>query len=144
MLWKSDNTGQCRLKKVTKTALEITPQERSAYCTAAAVQRRKESRNPQLEKRWHQAQDIVRQAADILRKKFSTGRIILFGSAVRQSLYTSYSDIDLAVFGLPPERFYAAVAAVTGLSTDIRIDLVDAEQCSVALRQVIEREGVEL
>jgi len=129
---------------VAKTALEITPQQRFSYSTSAAIRRRKGSTNPQLEERWHQAQYIARQAADVLRKRFLTRRIILFGSAVRQSLYTSCSDIDLAVFGLPPERFYAAVAAVTGLSTDIRIDLVDAEQCSVAVRQVIEREGVEL
>ena len=32
--------------------------------------------------------------------------------------YSVWSDIDLAAWGIPPERFFAAVAAMTGLSAD--------------------------
>ena len=60
------------------------------------------------------------------------------------SSFTRWSDVDIAVWGVPPERFYAAVAAVTGLHADIPVDLVDAEQCSEDLKEAIEREGVGL
>lgn len=59
-------------------------------------------------------------------------------------MFTRWSDVDLAAWGVAPERFYAAVAAVTSLRADIPVDLVDAEQCSEDLKLAIEREGVEL
>ncbi|MEJ2349179.1 MAG: hypothetical protein P8Y03_05300 [Anaerolineales bacterium] len=43
-----------------------------------------------------------------------------------------------------PYQFYAAVAAVTSLSPEIKIDLVDLDSCHSELRTVIEQEGVEL
>jgi predicted nucleotidyltransferase len=58
--------------------------------------------------------------------------------------FTLWSDIDLAAWGIPPERFYDAVAAITGLSPAFRIDLVDPDACRSALRATVEREGIEL
>ena len=129
---------------MAKTALEITPEERLTYRPCAAIQRREGTGNRLAEERWHRAQLLARQAAKRLREQFAARRVILFGSAVRQPWFTPWSDVDLAVWGLPPERFYAAVASVTGLSDEIRIDLVDPEQCSLALRTTIEREGMEV
>ncbi len=65
-------------------------------------------------------------------------RVLLFGSAVWCASFTPWSDVDLAAWGIPPERFYAAVAAVTGLSADIKVDLVDPEDCRPALRAHID------
>jgi hypothetical protein len=42
------------------------------------------------------------------------------------------------------DQFYAAVAAVTGLRSEIKIDLVDLESCNSELRAVIEQEGIAL
>jgi hypothetical protein len=41
-----------------------------------------------------------------------------------------WSDIDLAVWGIPAAAFYEAVAAVTGLDAEFCIDLLDPESCS--------------
>ena len=71
-------------------------------------------------------------------------RVLLFGSAVRQNWFTPWSDIDLAAWGIPAERFYTAVAAVTELNAEIQLDLVDAEHCSPVLRSIIERDGLKL
>jgi uncharacterized protein len=83
-----------------------------------------------------------------LPKKYRTPlvprRVVLFGSAVDHSSFTRWSDVDLAVWGVPPARFYEAVAAVTSIHVDIPVDLVDAEQCSADLQEVIAREGVGL
>jgi len=129
---------------MAKTALDITGDEWLAYDMGAAVRRRQASVDPQAQERWQQAQQLAREAAQRLRGQFGARRVVLFGSAVERSSFTRWSDVDLAVWGVPPEQFYAAVAAVTGLHADIPVDLVDAEQCSEDLKEAIKREGVEL
>ncbi len=129
---------------MAKTALEITGDQALAYHMGAAVRRRQASMDHQVQGRWHRARQLAREAAQRLREQFGARRVVLFGSAAERSLFTPWSDVDLAVWGVAPERFYAAVAAVTGLSTDIRVDLVDAERCSADLQQAIEQEGMEL
>ncbi|MBN1359622.1 MAG: nucleotidyltransferase domain-containing protein [Sedimentisphaerales bacterium] len=129
---------------MAKTALEMTKEQLAAYHTGAAVRRREVLLQPQTQARWEQAQRLARQAAQRLREEFGVRRVVLFGSALRRPSFTPWSDVDLAAWGLPPERFYAAVAAVTSLSTEIAVDLVDPDRCPAALRTVIEREGVEL
>lgn len=131
-------------KTVAKTALDMTEDQWLAYDTGAAVRRRRTSVDPRAQERWQQAQQLAREAARRLREEFGARRVVLFGSAVEQSSFTKWSDVDLAVWGVPPERFYAAVAAVTGLCVDIHVDLMDAEQCSESLKETIEREGVGL
>jgi predicted nucleotidyltransferase len=129
---------------MAKTALDITGDEWLAYDMGAAVRRRQASVDPQAQERWRQAQQLARDAARCLREKFGARRVVLFGSGVERSSFTQWSDVDLAVWGVPPEQFYAAVAAVTSLSTEIAVDVVDPGQCPAALQTVIEREGIEL
>ena len=92
---------------------------------------------------------LARQAAKIFYEEFGAVRVLLFGSAVRHASFTPWSDVDLAAWGIPPERFYAAVAAVSGLSADIKVDLVDPEDCCPALwaniaHGAVERSGTDL
>jgi len=129
---------------MAKTALELTPEEKLAYRPREAIERRQEAENHQGEERWQQAQQLARQAARVLYEEFGAVRVLLFGSAVRRTSFTPWSDVDLAAWGIPPERFYAAVAAVTGLSADMRVDLVDPGDCRPALRANIAHGGVEL
>ena len=129
---------------MAKTALELTPEEKLAYRPREAIERRQEAENHQGEERWQPAQRLARQAAQVLYAEFGAVRVLLFGSAVRRASFTPWSDVDLAAWGIPPERFYAAVAAVTGLSTDIKVDLVDPGDCRPALRAHIAHGGVEL
>ncbi|MCU0913232.1 MAG: nucleotidyltransferase domain-containing protein [Planctomycetes bacterium] len=129
---------------MAKTALDLTEDEWRAYDPGAAVRRRQATVDPQVERRWQQAQQLARDAAQRLRDQFGARRVLLFGSAAERSSFTRWSDVDLAAWGIPPERFYAAVAAVTSFRVDIPVDLVDAEQCSEDLKKIIAQEGVEL
>ena len=52
--------------------------------------------------------------------------------------------MDLAAWGIKPERFYAAVAAMTDMGANIKIDLVDPNDCSPEFQFGIEEYGVEL
>jgi len=91
-----------------------------------------------------QAWEVARRAARLLREKYEATRVVLFGSLAHEAWFTPDSDIDLAAWGIPAERFYRAVAEVTGMSPIFKIDLVDGETCRASLRAVLEREGVEL
>ncbi len=52
--------------------------------------------------------------------------VYLFGSAARGEMHPG-SDIDMAVSGLPPERFFRAMANAHGM-LDCELDLVDLDE----------------
>jgi predicted nucleotidyltransferase len=129
---------------MSRTALELSRREWQQYRPADLAVRHKWQRDEALKSRWQAAQRLAQQAAQLLRTEFEAQTVILFGSATQRSLFTPWSDVDLAVEGVSPSRFYAAVAAVTGLSTMFKVDLVDLETCPAHLRQEIEQHGMAL
>lgn len=129
---------------IPRTALDMPVEEWKAYRPIQAILRRQLEIRSQLDRRYKRAMRLARQAAVLLRQDFGARRVALFGSLASRSSFTLWSDIDLAVWGIPAERFYAAVAAVTGLSAEFKIDLVDAEACKASLRSAIDQQGVDL
>lgn len=129
---------------MARTALELTPQEWRAYQPGKFAGAQPTSRTATDDRRRRRAWRIARQAAQLLRQRYHATKVVLFGSLAHDAWFTSWSDIDLAAWGIPPEQFYSAVAAVTELSATFKIDLVDADACRPSLRTVIEREGIEL
>jgi len=125
-----------------RTALELSKEEWRTYRPIPAIRQRQSAAMPQLERRRKHALRVARQAAEMLRSSFGATRVVLFGSLARHGEFTLWSDIDLAVFGIPAERFFAAVAAVTGISSIFRVDLVDAETCQASLRAALDQEGM--
>jgi len=123
---------------MTKTALALTAEEWRTYRPGAKTD------DAQVAERWERAWKIAHTAASLLREKFRAKRVVVFGSLVRRTWFTPWSDIDLAAWGIPPDAFYRAVAFVTGLSPEFEVDLVSSEDCRPALRQVIEGEGIDL
>ncbi len=127
-----------------RTALDIPIEEWKAYRPIAAILQRQSATQTQRERRRKRAMRLARQAAALLRAEFGARDVILFGSLARPGGFMLWSDIDLAVFGVPADRFYAAVAAITSLSAEFKVDLVDAEACRPSLREVIDRDGMAL
>jgi len=121
-----------------KTALQLTPQQWQAYCPGRHLD------ETQIAERWGQARKLASRAAALLRERFGATRVVAFGSVTRSAWFTPWSDVDLAVWGLPPSRFYRAVAALAGLSAEFEVDLVDGEECRPALREAIAKEGIDL
>jgi predicted nucleotidyltransferase len=129
---------------MARTALELTPEELKKYHPAAAIAQRKCEVDPKLDARWERARQVAHDASELLRGEFSATKVLLFGSLVHRSWFTPWSDIDLAAWGILPERFFSAVAAVTSISEEFGIDLVDPETCRPTLLEIIEREGIEI
>jgi len=88
------------------------------------------------------ALQAAQRAADILVERYGVRKVVLFGSlAWRQPDPTS--DIDLAVEGLAPERFFRADAELAR-DIPIPVDLKLLSECPPMLRRRIEEEGVVL
>lgn len=121
-----------------KTALEMNIGEWQQYRPFHT--RKKSALETQ---RSSEARRLAETLAIELRERFGAEQVTLFGSLARGEL-TDRSDIDLAVWGIPPQKFYRAVAFVSGFSAHWRIDLVDGDDCSSSLLRSIEQEGIAL
>ena len=125
------------------TALEMKPEEWRRYKPAKNIAARL-SQIESIEKRRTKAVGVAKQAAVILRQQFGAKKVVIFGSLARKEDFTSWSDIDLAAWGIATDDFYLAVAAVTGLSFDFQIDLVDPTICRDTIKSIIQRHGIEI
>lgn len=122
---------------MTTTVRELTPTELQRF---DPTRRFGEGLAPQRrEKAWAKLPEL----RDVLQKQFGAMRVVVFGSLAVPDTFTHWSDIDLAVWGIAPDRLYEAVAVLNDLSPGIKVDLVDAERChSIALKQIIQEEGI--
>ena len=123
---------------MAKTVLDLTTEELRSY------QPGREPNVLEVTKRWEQGWETARRAARLLREEFGATRVVAFGSLIHRDWFTPWSDIDLAAWGIPAEQFYRAVAAVTSISPDFEVNLVDPKDCRPAVRKVFEREGLDL
>jgi predicted nucleotidyltransferase len=96
----------------------------------------------QRSSRQAEAWRVVRRAARRLRRQAGVRRVLVFGSLVRGKLHEQ-SDIDLAVEGLDPRRYFEALAQVQDLGP-FEVQLAPLEHCRPHIRAAILREGVEL
>jgi predicted nucleotidyltransferase len=123
-------------------SLELTPEALAAY--RATAQRRWEEEQRERARREERAWALARQAAVLLRKQFGATRIVVFGSLVRQGMFTLWSDVDIAAWGIQPQDTLRAIGAVFDLDAGIQVNLVDVNTTSSELFNAIEQEGVEL
>ena len=89
------------------------------------------------------ARDTAGALAKALKERFHASKVMLFGSLTRTD-FSLWSDIDLAVWGIPSADYFKAVAYASGYSSVFKVDLIDAEDCSQSLLQHITRNGIEL
>ena len=126
------------------TALELTstgwkryleaPRRRPAPPKTTAAERRTRERLLAL----------VRQAAGLLKSRFGVRRVVLFGSLADEVWFRADSDVDLAVEGLSAEDYWDAWRLVEDVIRERPVDLIEIEGAGEALRQMIERYGIEL
>ncbi len=96
----------------------------------------------EVDKRYEEAWKEIGKLAGVLREKYKAEKVIVFGSLIDKERFHKYSDIDLAVKGIPDDKFYKAYGEITGLSNDFHVDLVDINDCKESLFEVIKKEGI--
>lgn len=121
-----------------KRAMDISQATYRQYHPFASRQKQ-----PFPEEKRQEALQVATEIARELHTTFGATKVVLFGSLARGQ-FSFRSDVDLAVWGIPPALFYRAVAFVTGYSTSWSIDLIDAAEAPPNLLQNIEKEGLEL
>jgi len=81
----------------------------------------------------------VRKALEELEARIPFRRAFIFGSLVRPGAFHEDSDVDIALEGLPPERFWEAAAHLSEI-LEREVDVLPLEE--VRFREKIEREGL--
>ena len=129
---------------MAKTAFDLSPKERRAYKPDKMIKLRTIEEKRKIKNRFQEGWILARKASKLLKSEFAAEKVFVFGSLLHESSFTLWSDIDLSASGIAADNYYAAVAAVSDLSSSTRIDLVDMESCRPSLRDTISMEGVEL
>jgi len=127
-------------KIMIKTAKDLTLEEIKEY--RKSLKKREEKKKEYLFQRYQEAWSVAKVASKLLYSKYHAKKIIIFGSLKDVLYFNKWSDIDLAVWGIPPEMYFKAVAEIISLSSKFRIDIVDPEDCNDSLKKVIEKEGI--
>lgn len=76
----------------------------------------------------------------VLVREFGASRIYLFGSLTKKDQFHERSDIDLAVQGIAPERFFKAWATACS-GSNVPIELVDLDEVGELMRKLILKYG---
>ena len=125
------------------TALEMKPEEWRKFKPGRKIATRA-AQSKYIEERRAKGLELAKKASFLLRQRYGAKRVVVFGSLTRKKVFSFWSDIDLAAWGIAPDRFFSAVAAVTGLSPDFKIDLVEPDTCREAMRDSIQKHGIEI
>ena len=125
-----------------RTAKDLTPEEIREY--QKFLTKREEKKKEYLLQRYQEAWSVAKEAAKLLYNKYHAKKIVVFGSLKGPFYFNKWSDIDLAVWGIPPEMYFKAVAEVISLSSKFKIDIIDPEDCNDSLRKMIEKEGIKI
>ena len=126
---------------MSMTALDLSPEELKKYRPLDAIKKRRAKFSAEITSRRRRAMIAAHKAAKLLKTEFGASEVILFGSLAWRGSFSLYSDIDLAVRGIAPEKFFAASAAIERVDVNFQIDLVNLETCPNTVLKKIEIDG---
>lgn len=124
---------------MSKTVLDLSLEEIEEY-RRYLKEREREILKSRFQKAWSLARDI----SVILKRKYEAKKVLVFGSLVDESRFNRWSDIDIAVLGIPTSKYLKALAEIISMGNDFKIDMIDLEDCKDSLKETIEKEGIEI
>ena len=87
-----------------------------------------------LQRAWQTAHRI----ATTLYEDFGATQVAVFGSLAEPESFSKWSDIDIAVWGLPNDKYFRASSVASDISGLFKVDLVDFESCKGVFRERIQ------
>ena len=118
-----------------RTAKDVSPEELAEYRQRLDQHlQNREVDEALLQRAWQTAHRV----AAMLYKDFGATQVAVFGSLAEQDRFSKWSDIDLAVWGIPNDKYFRAVAAVSDISGLFKVDLVDFENSKELFREKIQ------
>ena len=79
-----------------------------------------------LERAWQTAHKL----AGMLYVDFGASQVAVFGSLSEKGSFSKYSDIDIAVWGIPKDKYLRALSIASDISGLFKVDLVDFDSCN--------------
>jgi uncharacterized protein len=101
-----------------------------------------DTRDRLLQSRKRRASQIAKRLVGILRKKYGATRIVLVGSCAQPERFGFHSDIDLAVSGIPSNKFFAAAGASLLAAGEFDVDLIPIEDANKRMLKTIQSGSV--
>ncbi len=87
-----------------------------------------------LQRAWHTAHRI----AAMLYESFGAMQVVVFGSLAEQESFSKWSDIDIAVWGIPNDKYFRASSIASDISGLFKVDLIDFESSKGLFRERIQ------
>lgn len=123
-----------------RTAEELSPEELNQY--RLRLNDHFQNRDPVDEALLHRTWRTAHEVAALLYENFGATQVAVFGSLAERDWFSRRSDIDIAVWGIPSNRYFSAVAKTINLSREFKIDLVRFENCKGTFRKRIQSQAV--
>ena len=120
-----------------RTTKDLSPEELEKYSKHLDqhLQNRKVD-EALLQRAWHTAHKI----AAMLYDDFGASQVAVFGSLAGQKSFSKWSDIDIAVWGIPSEMYFRASSRASDISGLFKVDLVEYEKCKGIFRERIQKQ----
>ena len=118
-----------------RTAKDLSPEELAEYSRRLDqhLQNRKVD-EALLQRAWQTAHRI----AATLYEDFGATQVAVFGSLAEPESFSKWSDIDIAVWGIPNDKYFRASSVASDISGLFKVDLVDFESCKGVFRERIQ------
>ena len=77
-------------------------------------------------------------------KTLGATQVAVFGSLAEKESFSKWSDIDIAVWGIPSDKYFRAVWEAETISRMFKLDLVDFQSCKRIFQKRIESQGIRI
>ncbi|MYG00260.1 nucleotidyltransferase domain-containing protein [Candidatus Poribacteria bacterium] len=120
-----------------QTGKDLSPEELKEYRIRLDehFQRRKVD-EALLQRAWKTAHKI----ASMMYKDFGATQVAVFGSLAEQVRFSKWSDIDIAVWGIPADKYFSALWQAEEIRGLFKVNLVDFENCDSLFRERIQNQ----
>lgn len=124
-----------------RTAKDLSLEETRQY--GARHQRSSKTKRfdePLLQRAWQTAHRI----AAMLYEDFGATQVAVFGSLAEKEWFSKWSDIDIAVWGIPTEKYLRAMSESEDISRLFKVDLIDFESCRGLFRERVANQAIRI
>ncbi len=93
-----------------------------------------------LQRAWQTAYKL----ASTLYEDFGATQVAVFGSLTQQNRFSKYSDIDIAVWGIPKDKYLRALSIASDISGLFKVGLVDFDSCNRLFQERIKSQLISI
>ena len=118
-----------------RTAKDLSPEELAEYRRKLDLQfQNRKIDEALLQRAWQTAHRV----AAMLYEDFGATQVAVFGSLAEPEAFSKWSDIDIAIWGIPNDKYFRASSVASDISGLFKVDLVDFEKCKGIFRERIQ------